>query len=109
MTVPPTEPPKNESGGLLKSILSKLGDGVTTILIAKDALAFVREQVSRLQGQLIEVIGSLNYHNGRIEALERQLAQTEAENRRLRERIEAIERAQQYQAGRLDEAAKRGG
>jgi chromosome segregation ATPase len=114
MTTHPVEPPKGEagtsfSGGLLKSILSKLGDGVATILIAKESLAAVREQVGRLQGQLIEVIGSLNYHTGKIEALERQLAETEAENRRLRERIEAVERAQQYHAGRLDEAAKRGG
>jgi hypothetical protein len=109
MTGPPAEPPKSEIGGLVKGILSKLGDGVTTILTAKEILTIVREQVGRLQGQLIEVIGSLNYHTGKIEALERRLAEIETENRQLRERIEAVERAQQYQAGRLDEAAKRGG
>jgi hypothetical protein len=40
--------------------------------------------------------------------MERRLAETEFENRRLRERIESVERAQEYQAGRFDEAARRG-
>src|SRR5688572_9468408 len=107
MTEPSAEPPKDESGGLFKSIRTTLSDGITTIFIAKETLALVREQIFRLQGQLLEIIGSLNQHDAKIENLERQLTENEAENRRLRERIEALERAQQYQAGRLDEAAKR--
>lgn len=109
MAEPPAEPRRGESGGLVKGILAKLGDGVVAILTANETLKSIRDEVGRLQGQLIQVIGSSSYQTAKIEDLERRLAEAEAENRQLRERIEAVERAQQYQAGRADEAAKRSG
>lgn len=108
MTALPTQPPEN-TRGLAKTILLKLSGGVGAILAANETLKAIREQINRLQSQLIEVIGSLNYHTAKIEDLERRLAETEIENRLLRERLETVERAHQYQAGRLDEAARRGG